>query len=206
MLRTRRGRRTGAASPSPKLKGPSYIYTVTADGGEPQRLPGSQCEHGAPSWSRDGKWIYFFSDRSGKNQVWKIPADGGEAVQITRNGGTYAVESPDGKFVYYLHSFFEVNNTELWSVPAGGGEEVRIIDSVCSQIFAVAERGIYFFSGWHNPSVRCFNFATGKIETAGSIEGDVAFGLSVSPDRGNLLYSAYGPRQGVLMMAENLRP
>ena len=41
----------------------------------------------SPSWSRDGKWIYFASDRSGEYQVWKMPAGGGEAVQLTRKGG-----------------------------------------------------------------------------------------------------------------------
>jgi Tol biopolymer transport system component/DNA-binding winged helix-turn-helix (wHTH) protein len=186
--------------------GASYIHTVSADGGKPVRLPGSRGEHGTPSWSRDGRWIYFFSARTGKNQVWKVPVDGREAVQITRQGGANAIESPDGEFVYYLRSFAELNNTELWRVPVRGGEEIRIIESVSPQFFAVIERGIYFLSGWQNPSVRCFNFATRKIETVGSIEGEVAFGLSVSADGRRLLYSAYGPRQGVLMQVENYRP
>ena len=185
--------------------GASYIYTVSADGGKPQRLLDSRCTDGPSAWSRDGKWIYFFSDRSGKNQVWKTPADGGEAVQITKQGGTYAIESPDGRFVYYLRSYTGLDNTELWRVPARGGEEIRIIESVCPQVFAVVERGIYYFSGWQNPSVRCFNFATRKIEQVARVEGEMAYGLSVSADSRWLLYSAYGPRQSVLMMVENFR-
>jgi len=57
-------------------------------------------------WSRDGKWIYFGSKRSGENQLWKRPVDGGNAVQVTRKGyedvGGDAVEAADGKTVYYL--------------------------------------------------------------------------------------------------------
>jgi len=41
-----------------------------------------------PSWSRDGRWVYFVSNRSGENQVWKVPAEGGEAVQVTRKEGS----------------------------------------------------------------------------------------------------------------------
>ena len=126
-------------------------------------------------------------------------------MQITKQGGTYAVESPDGKFVYYLRRQTGLDNTELWRVPAGGGEEIRIVESVCPQVFAVVERGIYYFSGWQNPSVRCFNFATRKIEQVARVEGEMAYGLSVSPDGRNLLYSAYGPRQSVLVMVENFR-
>jgi hypothetical protein len=88
-----------------------------------------------------------------------------------------------------------------------GGEETRIIASVCSQYFAVVERGIYFFSGWSNPSVRFFHFATGKIETVARLEGveRVAFGLSVSPDGRWLLYSKYEGRGSDLMLVENFR-
>ncbi len=34
-------------------------------------------------------------------QVWKMPANGGEAIQVTKDGGYAPLESPDGKFLYY---------------------------------------------------------------------------------------------------------
>ncbi len=77
--------------------------------------------------------------------------------------------------------------------------------SFLGEYHRVVERGIYYFSGWQNPSVRYFNFATRKIEPVARVEGEMAFGLSVSPDRRWLLYSAYGPMQNVLMMVENFR-
>ena len=184
--------------------GISEIYIIGADGGKPERLRGTQSGDGVPSWSRDGKWIYFRSERSGKNQVWKVPADGGDAAQITKQGGGYAVESRDGKFVYYLRSFAE-DTAELWRVPVEGGEETRIIESVCNQFFAMAERGIYFFSSWSNPSVLCFNFATRKVETVAKVEGEVAWGMSVSPNSQWLLYTVFGKEQSELMMVEKFR-
>ena len=181
------------------------IYVVNATGGTPQLLHGSQNKHGTPTWSRDGKWIYFFADRTGNDQVWRIPADGGEAIPVTKHGGTYGVESPDGRFVYYLRSWEEAKSTELWRVPIGGGEEIRIVESVCPQFFSVVERGIYFFSGWQNPSVQLFNFATRKVETVATVKGDMAYGFSVSPDSRWLLYAAYGPSSSDLMLVENFR-
>src|SRR2546422_4241172 len=37
-----------------------------------------------PTWSRDGKWIYFSSNRTGSWQIWKVPSVGGSAIQVTR--------------------------------------------------------------------------------------------------------------------------
>ncbi len=67
-----------------------------------------------PSWSRDGRWIYFGSSRSGDNQIWKIPEEGGQAVQTTKNGGLGGFESPDGQWVLYASIDYE--NSDLWLV------------------------------------------------------------------------------------------
>ena len=189
-------------------RGTSEIYIVSADGGKPERLRGTQSGEGGPQWSRDGKWIYFGSERSGNPQMWKVPDGGGDPVQITKQGGgSGGHESPDGKFLYYLLDGVDGGNTEVRRVPVEGGEEIRIIESVCTQGFAVAERGIYFFSGCENPSVQLFNFATRKVETAAKVDGNMAYGFSVSPDGRWLLYAAYdnAREQSDLMMVEKVR-
>lgn len=53
------------------------------------------------SWSRDGKTIYFLSDRSGRDEIWKMAASGGRRAQVTRHGGAMALESSDRRFLYY---------------------------------------------------------------------------------------------------------
>ena len=127
-------------------------------------------------------------------------------MQVTKKGGMYAAESPDGKFLYYLRSSWGTQeNTELWRVPVEGGEETRIVGFVCPQFFAVAGHGIYFLSGWTNPSVHLFHFGTGKIEPVARLEGSVAFGLTVSPDGRWLLYSKWEQRGSDLMLVENFR-
>ncbi|WP_141603803.1 S9 family peptidase [Terrilactibacillus laevilacticus] len=37
----------------------------------------------SPFWSKDGKWIYFLSDRVKNQQVWRIASSGGEAEKVT---------------------------------------------------------------------------------------------------------------------------
>jgi Tol biopolymer transport system component len=53
---------------------------------------------------------YFDSDRTGEPQVWKIPEAGGDAIQVTRDGGLAPVESPDRRFIYYTKALYEMQD------------------------------------------------------------------------------------------------
>jgi Tol biopolymer transport system component len=55
----------------------SDLWLVTVSDGQVQTVtsdPGNDLE---PRWSRDGKWIYFSSDKSGRYEIYKVPANGG---------------------------------------------------------------------------------------------------------------------------------
>lgn len=60
----------------------------------------------SPRWSPNGKYLAFVSNRSGSNQIWLLPLDGGEARQLTRiKGGAGApVWSPDGNYIAFTAS------------------------------------------------------------------------------------------------------
>ena len=45
-------------------------------------------------------------------QIWKAPAEGGNARQITRGGGCEAFEGSDGKTLYYVKG-------PAWPLPPG---------------------------------------------------------------------------------------
>ena len=77
-----------------------------------------------PEYSRDGSWIYFSSMRSGDWRVWKMPATGGDALQLTRDNGFAAMESIDGQTLYYCKR----GAKGLWRLLEDGGEELVIKD------------------------------------------------------------------------------
>src|SRR5207253_5400170 len=75
----------------------SDLYVIAADGVKPRRLTFDADEDVTPSWSRDGRWIYFGCTRSGSMQIWKVPAESGPTVQVTKQGGFEGFESEIGR-------------------------------------------------------------------------------------------------------------
>ena len=49
-----------------KGQGSDDVYVIDAQGGSPRRLTSEPSDDGPPCYSRDGKWIYFGSDRTGQ--------------------------------------------------------------------------------------------------------------------------------------------
>ncbi|MEO6365236.1 MAG: S9 family peptidase [Luteimonas sp.] len=71
------------------------------DAAPPTRLTPAGWNVNSPSFSKDGKSIYFLSAKSGTQQLYSIPAGGGVPTQLTNIAGDvggYKV-SPDGKRV-----------------------------------------------------------------------------------------------------------
>ncbi|MPZ74270.1 MAG: serine hydrolase [Nitriliruptorales bacterium] len=60
-----------------------HLRLVPTSGGEPVRLTGGKHDS-APAWSPDGRRVAFLRrGGDGRDQVWVIPVDGGEAEQLT---------------------------------------------------------------------------------------------------------------------------
>ena len=92
------------------------IWVAPTSGGEAKRFTSGAANAHSPSWSPDGRWLAFVSDREsesagkndkkhgkGKAQLWLIPADGGEAHQLTfmPHGASNPVWSPDSQQLIY---------------------------------------------------------------------------------------------------------
>jgi Tol biopolymer transport system component/DNA-binding winged helix-turn-helix (wHTH) protein len=120
------------------------IHVIDVDGGRSRRVASDTPDGVVPSWSRDGRWIYFASTRTGRLEVWKVPAAGGQAVQITKRGGFAAFESQDGKTLYYAKG---IDIDGLWSVPVNGGHEAPVLDFPKGSFWgywALVKTGIYY--------------------------------------------------------------
>jgi eukaryotic-like serine/threonine-protein kinase len=104
------------------------LYLTTPEGTEPVRLTPSPRHETAASWSRDGAWIYFGSNREDDMQVWKMrPEPGAPAVRVTRDGGYAAIESADGKTLFYARAG---PSWTLRKVPTEGGEETEVLPHI----------------------------------------------------------------------------
>lgn len=80
-----------------------------------------------PQISPDGKWVAFtvaIPDRDANRNatnLWRIPAAGGEAEQITQSGHDSSPRwSPDGSKLAFLSS--RDGHSQIYTMPASGGE------------------------------------------------------------------------------------
>jgi Tol biopolymer transport system component/DNA-binding winged helix-turn-helix (wHTH) protein len=73
------------------------------------------------TWSPDGRFLAYASDRSGKFDIWVQQVSGGDPLQITkRTGQNWQPDwSPDGKNIAYRS---EEGDGSLYVAPALGGE------------------------------------------------------------------------------------
>jgi len=187
-----------------RVEGQSEIYVVAADGGKPRRI--TYHPHGdlIPSWSHDGLWIYFASDRSGQYEVWKAPKDGGESVQVTRSGGYAALESPDGRYIYYD----KLSEPGLYKMPALGGEEMQILHAgpPAGQFatFGVTSKGVYFRPDADAKAIQFFDAATGKISSIAALDKPLN-GLCVAPDDAHLVWAQTDRVSMDLMLVDGFR-
>jgi Tol biopolymer transport system component/DNA-binding winged helix-turn-helix (wHTH) protein len=181
------------------------IYLVDSDGGLPRRLTDGTFREVASSWSRDGRWLYFMSDRGGDFQMWRMAPDGSEARQVTRQGAYVGYESHDGRILYHV----KPRSAGIWRVPVEGGEEELIASyrSVgdCGN-WAVAEDGIFFATYPRGgPVVRYYEFATGTTRTIAAVPGIVLGSLDVTPDGRSLLYGRNDLEAADLMLVDGFR-
>ncbi len=60
------------------------LYVVPVAGGESRAVTSDSSSASSPYWAKDGKSLFFLSDRSGSDQVWQLPLDTfGEAIRLT---------------------------------------------------------------------------------------------------------------------------
>src|SRR5215469_7895806 len=151
----------------------SDVYVVETVRGHPHpvvALP--DADSFLPSWSRDGRAIYFTSNRGEKAyQVWKQAVQDGAAVgtptRVTRDGGFGAVETEDGMLFYTKGS-----NPGIWAMPRAGGAETKVWGGPGPDNFSnwtLGPRGIYFFAPEIGgpPRIEYFEFGTKRLSQIG---------------------------------------
>jgi dipeptidyl aminopeptidase/acylaminoacyl peptidase len=108
-----------------------HIWTVDAKIGEAKQLTDHPIfDEKDPTWSPDGRWIAFVSNRQDDpdarpdaTDLYLMPAEGGELTRIETpvGGKILPAFSPDGKWIAYYGKEGEgiwYKNQSLWVVPA----------------------------------------------------------------------------------------
>ena len=189
--------------------GNADIYAVRVDDGVLRRVTHAPSDEVVPSWSRDGQFLYFTSNRTGKPEIWKTPFNGGEDKQVTRDGGFGALESADGRTLYYVR---DMATTSIWRMPVAGGTPTAVIDSVGQRLWGYWAVSPHYLVYFHRRSptdgsteILGLNPATGEIHHVGATERAPEAGgggLSISPDERWLVYAQRDIYQTSIMLAE----
>ena len=97
------------------------VWVLPIAGGPRVRITSGGATNWNPAWSRDGRFLYFASDRSGNMNIWRVPIDrdtgraAGEPVAMmapTLYAGVMSVAA-DGSVVYAAHD----HSTNVRSIP-----------------------------------------------------------------------------------------
>jgi hypothetical protein len=158
----------------------------------------------------DGKWIYFRSDRSGKQEIWKMPRGGGAATQVTQGGAFEAMESLDGTALYFVRARAVKG---LWSMPAAGGtaQAVAGLEAVTGGGWGVTGDGVCYLEspGSAKPKpILCWNAASGKTSRMGVVEKPIwtpTQFFAVSRDGRQFLWDQSDHQDADLVLVENFR-
>jgi len=82
------------------------IYTLDLTNQVLRRITENSAIDTEPSWSADGRYIYFTSDRAGSAQIYRVEAEPGSRAERVTFEGTYNTDarvSPDGENLVLVH-------------------------------------------------------------------------------------------------------
>ena len=106
------------------------LYAMPITGGQARRLTEGMGHDMQPRFSPQGDRIVFVSDRSGDDNVWILPAEGGEPTQLTKGIGSAFVSPewmPDGRYVLVSRAAPRAGLEKLWLYHTEGGTGLEMV-------------------------------------------------------------------------------
>jgi tricorn protease len=145
------------------------IFTAPAEKGSIRNLTRTQgIREKYAAWSPDGKWIAYFSDRTGTDELYITPQDGmGKEIRVTTDGKVFRlppVWAPDSKALLFADKslrLFYVTLESKQPVEIDHGEYYDLTDyawSPDSKWVAYAKMGAN-----HNEAIYLYSLADQKI-------------------------------------------
>lgn len=153
------------------------LFIAHPDGTGTRQLTDDAYKDRAPRWYPDGKSIAFFSNRSGKYEIWTIHPDGSGLKQLTHYPGAhYPVWSPDGMRITFSHH--APNGTFIFQPHTNQIEQLPSLPDA-SQTFEAWSwspdgkqvAGIRHLENGDHVGIMVYSFATGKLDSLTNFRG-----------------------------------
>lgn len=184
----------------------SDVWVIAPDGSGLRQITQGALDAAHPTWSRDGKWIYYRDHRPDGHDIRRIPVDGGAPELIARDGFR-GFEAGDGRtFVFAVRD----DESPLLTQPIAGGEPRTLVDCVISRSLTSGPDGIYYIAcPAQAPEGDVYRLDAGtgvrrRLGTAG-IGGGFVPGMAVAPDGRRILFTKQTGEGSDLMLVEGFR-
>jgi dipeptidyl aminopeptidase/acylaminoacyl peptidase len=170
------------------------VFVVPFAGGEPRAVTAAGSSASGPYWSKDGRALYFLSDRSGTSQLWRLPLGSfGEAEQVTKlDQGVEGIQfSPDESRLLLRFTDTQLQAPAPDEKPDGEGDEEAAAKKpyVITRLEFKEDAGEGYLTGDRAEHLHALDIVSGKLTqlTAGPYtESDAAW----SPDGRRIVFAS----------------
>jgi tricorn protease len=165
------------------------LWRVSADGGIAFRITAMDGKEWLPRFSPDGNWIAFTASQNGRENVFVMPASGGEIKQLTFHEATDNVDSWswDSKWIYFSSDRYNLFST--YRISVSGGTPQRVFNHFFNNAHHTVPHPIsndyYFTDSWesflfphrkrykgdHSPQILSYNKQSQKFTTHTNYQG-----------------------------------
>lgn len=119
--------------------------------------------------------------------IYRIPRLGGNAQEVTEQGGSPIAQSDDGRYLYFSHGRM---STTIARLDLQSGHQDELTPSLVpghSDAWALSSRGVFFLGEEQNkPTIRFFEFVNDKEKHIADFGGELPqvemSGFGISPD------------------------
>jgi Tol biopolymer transport system component/DNA-binding winged helix-turn-helix (wHTH) protein len=184
------------------------VYTADISRRVSHKLKSNVRESSDPFWSHDGKWIYFRGFEGIGRQLYRCPAEGGDATLLAASHDIRVpIESADDKVLYFPWRNGDANIVMLaLDRPGVTPQEVSGMPKISNEYqWTLVHDGIYFTPQDSPRSICFFDFTTRKTREIFKADKDLAEGMSISPEGRYMLYSQIDESNADIILVEHFR-